>query len=379
MELYSIKKYCLNPENLTYADNIKLLPDSKLFMEEIISTIKETKKSLLIEFYEIADDVIGKKISELLIDKAKSGVKIRVIYDSIGSMFTSRSFFDRLKENSIEVIEYNRVKLFSSFRKWFRRDHRKLLVSDFRKAIVGGFNLSRDYAPYEMGGRNWKDFGVAFASDAVIKLSEIFRETWISAGGNYFEIEPLNSSSENSFPVEVVSNNGVLNLYSIRRSYKYAIDNARDYIYITNAYFLPDGVIYRSLKKAVIRGVDVRILLPHKTDHPYVRIASFYMLKNLLKHGIKIYQWQKEILHSKTCVIDDFWVSVGSYNLDRISLHYNLELNINIYAEEIGKEMKNYFVQDLKDSKEITLDDVKRLPLSTKVFSYLMYSFRNIL
>lgn len=376
VDLYKVKKYCLDPNSIVYASNIKILSNSLEFFENFISMIKFAKESICIEFYEIASDKFGVLIREELYKKVREGVKVRIIYDSIGSRLSAKSFFDDMKKKGIMVIEYNPIRIFSSIRKWFKRDHRKIMIVDFKKAMVGGFNLSLDYIPYEFGGSNWKDFGVCFEGEAVFRLSEIFKKTWISSGGDDFEIKKTDGGN---IPISFSWEFGIRDLHSIRRSYKYAMDNAKDHIYITNAYFLPDGLIYRCLRRAVIRGVDVKILLPYKTDHPYVRLASFYILKNLIKHGIEIYEWQKEVLHAKTCVIDGFWCSIGSHNLDHISLHYNLELNVNIFDEKIGNDMKKIFEEDLKNSKKMSLDDIKKLPLSTKIASSFLYMFREFL
>jgi cardiolipin synthase len=167
------------------------------------------------------------------------------------------------------------------------------------------------------------------------------------------------------------------NFRSIRRSYSYAIDRARKYIYITNAYFLPDRFVYRRLIKAVRRGVDVRIIGPDKTDHPYIRWATWSLYPHMIKNGIRIYEWQGEMLHSKTAVIDGVWASVGSHNLDHRSLHYNLEVNINVYDHRFGSEMARVFKEDLRRSKAITLAETKGRPFLSKAASKVLYFFRS--
>ncbi|MGC8867535.1 MAG: phospholipase D-like domain-containing protein, partial [Elusimicrobiales bacterium] len=368
--------YCCDISTLLMAENVKILHRSDLFVREIFEMIESSKDLLLLEFYEIADDNLGKKIQDALISKRQQGVSVKIIYDSIGSKNTSKDFWKRFKQNGIEVIEYNPIRFFTSLRKWFRRDHRKIIVSDFSKALVGGFNLSLDYAPLEIGGRNWKDMGISFCGEVVGHLCEIFRDNWVRCGGNYFEI---NKAKGGNILVSIAYDFGIASIHSVRRAYRYAMDNAKDFIYITNAYFLPDKTLSRCLKRAVMRGVDVRIIVPHKTDHPYVRLASFMVLKDLIKHGVKVYEWMGEVLHAKSAVVDGVWISLGSHNLDHISLHYNLELNLNIYDEKIGLEMKEIFENDLLNSKEITLSDIKNMPISFKAMSYLIYFFRDFL
>ncbi len=169
------------------------------------------------------------------------------------------------------------------------------------------------------------------------------------------------------------------NFRSIRRSYSYAIDRAQRYIYITNAYFLPDRFVYRRLIRAVKRGVDVRIIGPYKTDHPYIRWATWSIYPHMIKNGIKVYEWGGEILHCKIAVIDGLWASVGSHNLDHRSLHYNLEVNINVYDRRFGGEMVRAFKDDLKGSRRVTLAETKNRTILSKASSKLLYLFRSLL
>ncbi|MCX7641801.1 MAG: phospholipase D-like domain-containing protein [Elusimicrobiales bacterium] len=377
MDLYHIRKYCSDLSMLVKAFDIKIINSSELFVETIFDTLQKSERSIFLEFYEIADDSLGLKIQQILCQKAKSGVDVCIIYDSIGSRNTSKDYFSVLKKHGVKVIEYNPIKLFTSFRKWFRRDHRKIIISDFKRAIIGGFNLSLDYVPYSMGGRNWKDIGISFAGQAVYEVVKIFRDTWVRCGGNYFDI-PVSEQGGDVY-VTLVYEFGIVTLRSVRKAYRYAMDNAKDFIYITNAYFLPDKQLARCLKRAVMRGVDVKIIVPHKTDHPYVRLASFTILKDLIKHGVKVYEWQGEVLHAKSAVVDGVWISLGSHNLDHISLHYNLELNVNIYDEVIGAKMKENFEKDIENCFELTFDRVKKMPLSMKIISQFIYLFRDFL
>jgi cardiolipin synthase len=165
----------------------------------------------------------------------------------------------------------------------------------------------------------------------------------------------------------------------VYESYISAIANARSSIYITNAYFIPDGRIYRSLVKAAERGVDVKIILPGKSDIPVVKYASRYLYKRYLRHGIKIFEYQESILHAKTAVIDGLWATVGSSNLDRRSFRRNLEINAVVLDQGFGQIMEEVFFEDLNKSLEITLENFgKRRPFEF-FLEWLCYRFRNIL
>ena len=250
-------------------------------------------------------------------------------------------------------------------------------------AFIGGFNISEYDAPKSMGGRGWKDMVAEIKGDIVPAIEREFLASWERCPGLKEDIDSLNagekkdSSCEGTMAAAIVSASGIKNMMSIRRSYKYAIEKAKDYIYITNAYFLPDRMIYRKLVKAAERGVDVRIIAPFNTDHPYVRWASWALYTNMIKNGIKIYEWQGAILHSKAAVIDGQWSSVGSHNLDHRSLYYNLELNINVFDRGFGSKMTDVFIEDLKKSRQITIDDCENRQLLSKISSKALYFFRS--
>lgn len=377
IEDYRLKKYCLDINSVYRQNRVELLLESKKFFEKLFEVINGAKESLIIEIYEFADDAVGKKVADILKKKASMGVRVRIIYDSIGSWFSDRNFFSDLKKSGVEIAEYNPASKFYNFKKFFRRDHRKIVAADCFSACIGGFNISLDYAPPSMGGREWKDSGLYVEGKAVLGLFEIFEETW-SKIKNIKPQMPCNLKESNfDSVVSILKGSGLRNYFSIRRNYKYAIDAAVEEIFITNAYFLPDKIIYRRLIHAARRGVDVRIITPGKTDHPYVRIASWALFPGLVKNGVRVYEWRGKILHAKTAVIDGFWVSVGSHNLDHRSLHYNLELNANVYDEKIGKQMRDAFLKDLENCEPITIEKCKQRSLGLKLLSYFLYLFRS--
>ncbi|HOW90004.1 MAG TPA: phospholipase D-like domain-containing protein, partial [Elusimicrobiales bacterium] len=304
-----------------------------------------------------------------------------LIYDGVGSRLTDRDFFSGLAAGGVRVAEFRPVVLWKPYWSWARRDHRKIICIDGRSALVGGFNITDNDAPLKLGGRGWKDAMVRVEGPVVGEIEKLFRTTWTSAAGPAGGPPPGGSVLQEAGDItaSVLSASGLRNFRSIRRGYSYAIDRAREYIYITNAYFLPDRFVYRRLINAVRRGVDVRIICPCKTDHPYVRWATWSIYPHMIRNGIKVYEWQGGILHSKTAVIDGIWSSVGSHNLDHRSLHYNMELNINIYDRGFGAAMADAFKSDLGGSRRITLEDTEERPFISKAASKALYLFRSLL
>ncbi|MBU2530337.1 MAG: hypothetical protein KKD35_04790 [Elusimicrobia bacterium] len=377
------KDYCLNPENIFFRNNIDLISGGEEAFPHILEKVRAAKKFIFLEVYSFSDDHVGRAFADALIKKIHQGVKIYIIYDSIGSVYTSNNFFKKMRQEGIKIKEYHQAAPWKPHWNLFRRDHRKLLCIDGEIAFIGGFNISEYDAPKSMGGRGWKDMVAEIKGDIIPSIEREFLASWERCPGQKEDIDSLNagekkvSSYEGTMAAAIVSASGIKSMMSIRRSYKYAIERAKDYIFITNAYFLPDRIIYRKLVRAAQRGVDVRIIAPFNTDHPYVRWASWALYTNMIKNGIKIYEWQGAILHSKAAVIDGQWSSVGSHNLDHRSLYYNLELNINVFDKSFGGKMEDVFKADLKKSRQITIDDCVNRRLLSKLSSKALYFFRS--
>jgi len=375
------KHYCASPEDALEGNEVVLMKDGEEAFPALLSAIGGARKFVLLEVYAFSDASIGRTFADLLREKARQGVPVYLVYDSVGSILTDRNFFTGLAAAGVNVAEFRPVIYLKPYWNWIKRDHRKTVCVDGRWAFVGGFNITESDAPRSMGGRGWKDTLARLSGPAVAGIEKVFWEAWAAStpvGGHAKPaLPPSDPPKAGAKRVSVVYAGGIRNVRSIRRSYRYAIDRALDYINITNAYFLPDRLVYRRLVKAAQRGVDVRIIAPRETDYPYVRLASWAMYAHLIKNGVKIYEWQGAILHSKTAVIDGLWSSVGSHNLDHRSLHYNLEVNLNVYDRSFGAAMTKAFREDLRNSKLITLEEVKNRPLTSKAASKFLYMFRS--
>ena len=375
------RRYCAWPENALDGNQAELLRDGEDAFPAMLAAIGGAREYVLLEFYHFSDDSIGRAVADLLKEKAREGVAIHLIYDSVGSILTERDFFLGLAAAGVKVAEFRPVIYWKPYWNWIKRDHRKMVCVDGAQAFVGGFNIAEQDAPKNMGGRGWKDSGARVRGPAVGALEALFWDAWTGStpvdGKAAAPAVPARPGPAGPTHASVVFAGGIRNVRSIRRSYRYAIDRATDYIYITNAYFLPDRLVYRRLVRAARRGVDVRVIAPRETDHPYVRWASWSMYTHMIKNGVKIYEWQGPILHSKTAVIDGVWSSVGSHNLDHRSLQYNLEVNLNVYGREFGSVLTRAFREDLRRCRMVTLADVHGRPWTAKLASKLLYLIRS--
>lgn len=380
-ERESWSRYCDSPREVLEGNEVTLLRDGEAAWPALLSAIEGARSSVLLEFYSFADDSAGRAVGALLKRKAKEGVRVYLIYDSVGSISTDRKFFLSLAAAGVRVAEFRPVVYWKPYWNWIKRDHRKTACVDGRLCFVGGFNITESDAPVSMGGRGWRDTSARLAGPAAAAVERLFWESWTAStpvdGAASPALPPGVHAPAGNKRAFVVSAGGFRSVRSIRRTYVNAIERALEYIYITNAYFLPDKLVTRRLLAAARRGVDVRVLCPHETDHPYVRWASWAMFGRLIRGGVRVYEWQGPILHSKTAVIDGIWSSVGSHNLDHRSLHYNLEVNVNVYDRAFGSELARVFREDLKNSRQVTLDDVRNRPFTAKAVSRLLYAFRS--
>jgi cardiolipin synthase len=340
----------------------------------MLRAIKNAKDHINVESYIFEDEDQGKHFAELLINKQAEGVQVNIIYDSIGSRRTSSSFFKSLESAGVAILEFNRIgaRNIRNPGSIMHRNHRKMLIVDGRIAFTGGMNISDVYLP-SFGNprgkaRPWRDTQVKIEGPAVETFQRLFLDTWMREGqppaaANYY---PELTSKGNALVRVIGSRPGETNRLNYLM-YLSAVTHATRSIYLTVSYFAPDENLLEALERSVERGVDVKIVLPGKTDIPFVLRAGQAHYKRLLEAGVKLYQRQGSILHAKTAVVDGVWSKVGSTNLEFWSLLRSNEVDAIILDPEFGKAMEKVFNWDLKYSDEITLDKWQQRPMSDRI------------
>lgn len=365
---------------LSGGNRIKLITDGDNCFSEFIKAIKSARLSINLETYIFNSDEIGWMMAELLVKKARAGVEVNLIYDAIGSMSASPAIFNFLRTGQVELLEYHPLVPWRRFWNISMRDHRKLMVVDGRIAFVGGINIGKEYAGKKFSGGGWRDTHLRIEGPASQDVQFFFMENWFRNGGaivdNKKHFPPVKETGKKL--LMVLCTKSRKKIKPIWQSYISAIRFAKHSIYITNAYFIPDAKIYRSLVHAAKRGVDVRVLLPEKSDLPFVQHASRYLYKRYLKNGIRVFEYSKSILHAKTAIIDGIWSTIGSSNIDRISFTRNLEINAIIMDQEFGEQMEKVFFRDLKRSTEQKLLNWHKRSISNYVLEWIWYRFRNL-
>jgi cardiolipin synthase A/B len=326
----------------------------------MLQDVAAARDEVLLEAYIFKDDATGKRFQEELLAAAKRGVTVRVLADAIGSWETRRAFWEELRGGGVDA------RLFHppwNLRFLKFRDHRKILVVDRRIAYTGGMNIGKEYgssiAP-SVGsasgeGKVWRDTHARVEGPAAWEMAVVFEEGWRHAGGEPIGLGRGRVGGEAPARVLIVDSRPGRGTLEVSSAFAAVVGAARSRLWITVAYFAPHQRVIRILGEAAARGVDVRLLLPGKTDVATVRHAGHGFYSDLLERGVRVFEYRAAVLHAKTLVADGFLSAVGSSNLDFRSFELNAECNFVFACEETGRVMEEQYEKDISRSEEIRL------------------------
>lgn len=347
-----------NSDAKAYPDNkIDILSDGKTTFDAMFNAIQNAKSHIHIEFFIFGNDKISNQLRELLIEKASSGVRVRMIYDYWGSFFLSRWYLQSLREAGVYLRPFLPLRLRFGRSKINYRNHRKILIVDGEVGFTGGLNVADRYIFGNALGM-WRDTFVRFEGSVVHGLQQLFLMDW------YF-VERKLITDPKYYPIpqkfdsnlaQIVISGPDTQWESIMQGIASAIMSATRYVYIHTPYFIPNDVIENCIQMSAMSGVDVRIMIPARSDSRLSDACTFSYMGRLLEAGVKVYQYTKGFLHSKAIVIDDFISIVGSANLDERSFNQNFEANAFIYEEKTANRLKELFFRDMQNCEELTLE-----------------------
>ncbi|MBI4375334.1 MAG: cardiolipin synthase ClsB [Elusimicrobia bacterium] len=357
-------------------NKLLLLPTGGEVYRSMWEAIQSARETIHLETYILRSDKTGQRFAEHLEAKARSGVRVRVIFDSVGSLDLSPVFISRLRNAGVQFLEYHPLAPWRPRWSLVRRDHRKMLIVDSRIAFTGGVNICDDHAPIEDGGSNWHDVHVRLEGPAAFELDRFFRAVWYNETGRWFKLESPDLGTQGPSKVWAAANQEFLHRYRIRAAYLGALRAAQKEVIIANAYFVPDLRITRALAAAARRRVQVKILVQGLSDILSVWYAGRYQYDYLLRHGVRLFEWPGPVLHAKTAVVDGLWCTVGSYNLDHRSLLHNLEVNLHVLDPNFSGELKKLLESDIALSPELRLERWRRRPYADKCIERFFYLFR---
>jgi len=372
---------------LIAGNKVELLFDGPLTMAEMAKSIAVARNSINFETYVFDQDEQGERFADLLMLKQREGIVVNVIYDSVGTINVPQAFFERMRSSGIHLLAFNPVnpaKLRGSGWKLNNRGHRKLLIIDGKVAFTGGVNISDTYvnsSPFrarfdqranDRDDSGWRDTHLKIEGPAVPALQWAFVQAWLEQDADELR-------GADYFPKQVVMGDKVVRVlasaphghFEIYKALLLALQEAKQSIHITSAYFVPDKQTLSALTNAARRGVDVQLVLPSISDAGLVRHAGRSSYTQLLEAGVRIHELKRSVLHTKTAVVDGVWSTVGSTNIDQRSFVHNYELNVIVIGDTFGAEMDSAFQEDLRNSKEVMLSQWQRRPLVERAQEWL--------
>jgi cardiolipin synthase A/B len=371
--------YCLHPEAMIPGHRVDLLVDGAAAYPAMLESIAGASREIHLETYIFEGDRTGQRFAEALSERARAGVVVRVLVDAVGAFGLSEPMRRRMRDAGVQLVEFHPVAPWRHRWGWGVRDHRKVLVVDGRTAFAGGLNLGDEYAPAEWGGGAWHDVHLRLTGPSVREIQKEFAAAFRYASAE--DAEPLvirrdTPAVAGHARVQVLASRNRRGRKSIRRNYYYAMKRARERIWIAQAYFVPDRALRRILRNAAKRGVDVRVMLPQKSDVRAVYWASRAMYARLLRGGVKIFEWTPTVLHAKTVCVDGIWSSVGSYNLDWRSFLYNWELTLAIVDKTTAAALEKRFESDLASCVPVDPEGWAKRPALHRLLEGFFYLFR---
>ena len=356
---------------LTMNNKIDVLHNGDNTFISLAEAIRGAKESIHVEYYIFCEDVVGNQFAEHLLQKAKDGVEVRMIYDAFGSWKLSRNFRKRLREGGIEVGVFSPI----SF-PWHMvnyRNHRKIVVVDGKIAFTGGINIAERYLRGNTLGL-WQDVNLRLEGGAVSDLQRLFLEDWAKVSGCSVEGEKYFPSVhiDEVAPMQVVWSDASSAWSAISQGFFAAITGAKRSVYISTPYFIPSTTLLEALSVAALKGVDVKVIIPARSDSMLVYWATCSFVSPLLAAGVKVYLYTAGFLHSKLLVVDDNIASVGSANMDVRSLEDNFEVSTFIYDDRTIGQINDTLADYIINSHLVTPEEWSSRPYTQKILGAVM-------
>lgn len=345
---------------LTQDNDVKIFDDGSDKFEALINDILHAKNHIHIQYYIFKLDNLGQRIVNALIKKAKQGVKVRVLFDEMGSRGVRKRHFKELIEAGGEVeVFFPSIFPLINPRLNFR-NHRKISIIDGRIGYIGGFNVGDEYLSLSDRFGYWRDTHLRIEGSAVHPLQTRFILDWNQASAKndicyaerYFPIIPQKGTAA----LQIISSGPDTEWEVIKNNYLHLISNAKKYVYIQSPYFIPDESFFDAIRIAALSGLDVRIMIPNKPDHMFVYWATYSYVGPLVEAGAKVYHYEKGFIHAKMIVVDDEIASVGTANIDVRSFSLNFEVNALLYDRLLAHRLAEIFESDILDCSELTFE-----------------------
>lgn len=345
-----------NDATLTQDNDVQIFTDGHAKFSALIADLEQAKDHIHLLYYTIRHDALGQQIANVLIDKVKEGIDVRVLYDDMGSRLLSPKYIRRLRNAGVLVGAFFPPKIPKINLKINFRNHRKLAIIDGKIGYVGGFNIGDEYLGYSKKLGYWRDTHLRVEGSSVRNMQTRFILDWNQASRDdiLYEDRFYASQPAGKVGMQIVSSGPDSEWEQIKNGYAKMIMTAKEYVYIQTPYYIPDESLRDALQIAALSGVKVKMMVPNKPDHPFVYWATLSSVGDLLNAGAEVYIYQKGFLHAKTIVVDGKIASVGTANIDVRSFRLNFEVNAFLYDTKITQELEAAFNRDIQFSTQIT-------------------------
>ncbi len=346
----------------TYGNHLQLHVDGESAFDAIFSAIREAESYVLIQFFIVRDDALGRRLQELLTEKSRAGVRVYFLFDQLGSRKLPGRVIREYRDAGVKIDAFRSSKFFANPLQINFRNHRKIVVVDGDLAFVGGLNVGTEYLGKSEKYGAWRDTHVSVEGPSADALQLIFAEDWHWATGETIEgLEWETRTARDGNADVLVLPSGPADEYeTCNLMFVHAIHSAQHRFWIASPYFVPNAEVVSALQVAGLRGVDVRILLPANPDHFMVYLASFYLMKLTGGKGIRFYRYTRGFMHQKAFLIDDFGVGIGTANLDNRSFRLNFEVTLISVNSELAAKVQAMFEEDFCNSRQVSHDEVSR-------------------
>lgn len=342
-------------------NDVTIFTDGNEKFDALIEDMEQAKEFIHIQYYIIKNDVLFNRIKDVLIEKVKQGVEVRVLFDALGCRSVSSKYWKELEKHGIMTAEFFPAVLKHLQLRMNYRNHRKIVVIDNKVAYVGGFNIGKEYIGLDPKFGYWRDTHLRIEGTALLQLEIRFLLDWnyaakenLFTNSKYLEIE--SKSYKAGCEMQIISSGPDSRMKIIRDNYVRLIGKARKSIYIQSPYFIPDDAMLNALVIAIYSGIDVNIMIPCKPDHPFVYWATYSYIGDLVMAGAKCYTYDNGFMHAKGLIVDDKVFCYGTANMDIRSFGLNFEVNAVVYNERKATEMREFFEKDLEHCSQITKD-----------------------
>ena len=377
-EYRSLSRLLKKDSGLTVTDNneVEIITSGGRKLEALVNDLLAAKHHIHFEYFYFLKDDGSKRIKNLLMQKAREGVKVRFIHENIANITIWPGYYDEMKKAGVEVVKFTNPNAFL-LSKFNYRDHRKIVVIDGKVGYTGGMNIGDDYF------FRWRDTHMRITGNAVAALQYSFLNSWITSGGkiegNFDEFFPQKRAVHDRKLVQIIPDEPDREFPILHMGALWTAHHAEKYLYIQTPYFVPPEPLLMALKAAAFKGCDVRLMVPKKADLFFMGPANKSFYQDCLEAGIRVFEKGGKFIHAKTMVSDDYLSIIGSANMDCRSMELSYEINAYIYSDEIARENYRIFMEDLRECREIRLEDWQKRPWYHKFTQAIMRLFAPLL